>query len=84
MSQEYDAEKCPKVMHLTREIRNATGYERTPSQVVEALRNRGSRRPSRAASLIAEDRDMICVFARSMKIKGQDDIPTSEELDMNP
>ena len=72
--------------HLTREIRNAVGFERTPVQVIGALLESGVKRSQvvRVASKMIDDPDMIQSFCRrpEIKLEDQDDIPSSYALGM--
>ena len=70
------------VQSLAREIRQATGYERTPSQILEALFHRRVNSVVRACEKICADPDMVQAFAKNIRLKDQDDIPSSVSLDM--
>lgn len=66
---------------LTREVRNATGFERTPSQVLTALRRRNVSGAEKACRKIIDDRDMVLTFAKNdLTLRDQDKIPSSEDL----
>lgn len=69
---------------LTREIRNAFGYERTPVQVMGALVESGVKRSqiARVAKKMIDDPDMVMSFCRrhEIKLEDQDDIPSSFAL----
>lgn len=77
-------EKDKKALReLTREVRNATGMERTPDQVLHALKLRSVGNISVACRKIIDDRDMVLAFARhELPMRGQDDIPSSVDLGM--
>lgn len=71
---------------LTREIRNAVGFERTPIQVLNALVASGVKRGQivRVAKKMIDDPDMVLSFCRrpEIKMEDQDDIPSSFALGM--
>ena len=68
---------------LTREVRNATGMERTPDQVLHALKLRSVGNIETACRKIIDDRDMVLAFARhELPLRDQDRIPPSVDLDM--
>lgn len=70
------------IQSLVREIRNATGYERTPTQVLDYLMDKNVKDLYRACRKILDDADLILSMASRMKLRDQDRIPSSVELNM--
>lgn len=52
---------------LCYQVRQFEGLERTPSQIREAIVNRGSRKVSSACKKILETEEMVRAFARELK-----------------
>ena len=68
---------------LTREVRNATGMERTPEQVLHALTLRSVSNVEKACRKLIDDPDMVLAFARhELPMRDQNDIPPSVDLGM--
>lgn len=70
------------IQTLVREVRNATGFERTPGQILEAMRENNVKNIRRTAEKILSCRDMVASFAKTLALRDQDRIPSSVDLDM--
>ena len=66
VKESIDDEK-PWLQKLCYEVRQLAGLERTPSQIREALINRGSRKISSACKKILETEELVRAFARELK-----------------
>ena len=66
------------LQRLTRELRNAIGIERTPSQV-EKWVNENAARPNTFVSKVLEDPDSILTMANRMRIPYIENAPPSDE-----
>jgi hypothetical protein len=67
------------VQALTREVRNAIGIERTPSQVRTWLQANVKLVSDRFIRKILDDREALLVVANKMRIPYVDDAPPSSE-----
>jgi len=61
-----DDEK-PWLQKVCYQVRQMTGLERTPSQIREAIVNRGARKVSAACKKILETEELVRAFARELK-----------------
>lgn len=64
---------------LTREVRNAQGIERTPTQIATVMRKK-YQFPDDAARKILASADLTQQFAFSLRYSWQDGLPSSTEL----
>jgi len=67
------------VKTLTREVRNAIGIERTPSQVKEWLQANVKLVSDRFIRKLLDERDTLLVIANKMRIPYVEDAPPSSE-----
>lgn len=66
MVENLDDEKY-MLQKLCYQVRQLEGLERTPSQIREAIVNRGSRKVSAACKKILETEELVRAFARELK-----------------
>lgn len=62
------------IQRLTAAVRESTGYERTPGEVLESLKQRGVKNIARAAKQILESHDLVMAFSRELRSEDQDSI----------
>lgn len=76
------ADEVKLLKQFSREVRNAAGLERTPLHLKNILRERGCKSLFRTINALINDRDAMMSFCRSIMLRDNDEIPSSEELDL--